>query len=417
MSTATTLDAVMAAAYADEELCLEDILGDKGALPTGSLAMDSILGCGGWPRGRTVELFGESMSGKSTAAIAAAVQAQARGERVVYLDFEQALDEPYMNALGLNTQDRDLFRPYPAASLEQGALLARKVVRSGEVGLVIFDSVAAMTPRKSVEEDSDSRTIAMERARLLGGLCAALNPLLARTGTTAIFVNHVQEVINTGPARPGMPKRYTSPGGSALKFYSSVRCQFKVIQTLKHKRQDLLTGTRIEEPHAALVEVVVKKNKLAPPFRSATLYLEFGKGFVDSYVAMTALVGNGIVRKVSSFYYFPEDLYHPQMKSGDKGVQMQGLQSVLDLAEMDPVWRQRLLERARRLLAGAQEAPVVVEAVPEVGDLVEAEEREPEFPEEGGPAPAPVRPATRMAPPVTLASGQTIQFVGREGTQ
>jgi len=367
-----TLDEIIAAAYIEEGLTEQDILGDAGAVSSGNLALDHILGVGGFPRGRSIELSGLSQAGKTTIACQVAAEAQSNGETVVYVDFEQALDEPYLNALGVQTRDpsdptrfHPLFRPYPAASLEQGMEVAGDAVRSGEVGVIVFDSVAAMTPRKSVEEYSDSRMQAAERARVLGYALSSLNPNLARTGTTAIFINHIRDVIETGPTRPGMPKRTTTIGGSALKFYASVRAEFTTsfsgAKTFKRERFDVLTGEKVDEPYAVLVKVKVTKNKLAAPFQSAVLYLELGKGFSNPYSALDVLVGNKVVRKAGAYYYFPDSIYHPQMKSGDKGPSLQGLQSVLALAEMDATWGVSLADAARSVLAEhRKQAPQVV---------------------------------------------------------
>lgn len=341
-----TFDEIVEKAYEEAGLTEEDVLGDKGFIPSGNLALDFILGGQGFPRGRSVELYGLSQSGKTTTAAMIAVQAQRMGQRVFYLDFEQALDEPYLQALGVNTRDRKLFVPFPAGSLEHGAEVATQVARTGEVGLIVFDSVAAMTPRSSAEDDKDSRTLAMERARLLGNLLSKLNPILARTGTCAVFINHIRDVIETGPTRPGMPKRTTTPGGTALKFYSSVRVKFTVVKTLKADRVDPLTGEKISDAHSVLSRAEVTKNKLAAPYQSAELYLELGRGFNNTYSAMQVLVGNKIVKKSGAFYFFPDDLYHPNMSQGAKGPSMQGMQSVLDLAETFPNWSGALVARA-----------------------------------------------------------------------
>lgn len=341
-----TLDDILEKAYAEAGIDESDVLSVKGYIPSGNLALDYILGGQGFPLGRSVELFGLSQAGKTTAAAMAAAQAQRLGMRVLYLDFEQALDEPYLNALGVNTRDRRLFVPFPAGSLEHGAEVATQAARTGEVGLIVIDSVAAMTPRSSAEEDKDSRTLAMERARLLGNLLAKLNPILARTGTCAIFINHIRDVIETGPVRPGMPKRTTTPGGTALKFYSSVRVQFTVVKKWKAERVDPLTGEKITDAHAVTSKAEVTKNKLAPPYQSAELYLELGKGFSQPWSAMQVLVGNKVVKKAGAYFQFPQDLYHVNMTTGAKGPSLQGLQSVLDLAETFPEWGAQLVARA-----------------------------------------------------------------------
>lgn len=407
MSKCKSIDEVMAEAYAAEGLAVEDILGVPDVVSSGNLALDYCLGIGGFPRGRSVELAGLSQSGKTTCAAMAAAQAQRQGLPVVYLDFEQSLDEPYLQALGVDTEDRKLFIPYPPSSLEQGMEAAHKAASTGSVGLIIFDSVAAMTPRSAVEDYNDSRTMAMDRARVLGNTISALNPILARTKTAAIFINHVRDVIETGPVRPGMPKRTTTPGGTSLKFYATIRCEFKVVKTFKHDRWDALTGKTVSEPHAVFSQVKVTKNKCAPPFRTAELYLEFGKGFNNTHAAMTALVGNGVVSQSGSYYYFPDSLYHPQMKSGNnKGPSIQGLQSVLDLAEFDPEWSRTLVGAALSVLDSSRgmEQVVAAEAVDEIGAESTDEESAGEEPSVEEPVAAPPAPV--------LSSGMRVRFVG-----
>lgn len=339
------LDKIFANAFKDAGFSESDVWSDKGYISTGNLAFDYILGGQGLPCGRSAEFYGNSQSGKTTAACEAAVQAQKLGKLVVYFDYEQALDKPYLEAMGVNIHDRSLFRAFPPGSLEHGCDVAVQLARTGRVGLMIFDSVPAMVPRSSAEEDKDSRTLAMERARLLGNFLSKLNPILARTGTTAIFINHIRDVIETGPTRPGMPKRTTTPGGSALKFYTSIRVKFAVISNFKSEKIDPLTGEIIKVPHSVLTRVEVTKNKVAAPYQSASLYLELGTGFSQGYSAIQALLGNKVVKKNGAFFYFPEDLYHPSMTQSPKGASIQGLQNILDLAS-DPEWCDRLVRRA-----------------------------------------------------------------------
>lgn len=409
-----TLDDILEKAYAEAGLVEDDILGDKGFISSGNLALDFILGGQGFPRGRSVELYGLSQSGKTTTAAMVAAQAQKMGLRVLYLDFEQALDEPYLNSLGVNTRDRRLFVPFPAGSLEHGAEVATQVARTGEVGLIVFDSVAAMTPRSSVDEDKDSRTLAMERARLLGNLLSKLNPILARTGTCAIFINHIRDVIETSPVRPGMPKRTTTPGGTALKFYSSVRVKFSVVKTWKAEREDPLTGEKISDAHSVTSKAEVTKNKLAAPFQTAELYLVLGKGFNQTWSAVQVLVGNKVIKKSGAYFQFPQDLYHPNMTTGAKGPSMQGLQSVLDLAETFPEWGELLVSRAIAALPSEK----VTLALPDLESGGEAPPRldedivvSDEYPEVRAIAPVVDLPST---PPVTNG-GQTIRFAVPSG--
>lgn len=336
----------MRGAYEEEGLSYEDVISDKGFIPTGNLALDFVLG-GGIARGRIAELYGLSQSGKTTTAAQCAAQAMKMGLPVLYVDFEQALDKLYLRSLGVDVDNRELFLPYPAASLEQGMSVASQAIRTGKLGLAIFDSVAAMAPRKLVEEDGESRTTAMERARLLQNELSKMISFLSKTGTAAIFINHERDVIETGPTRPGMPKRTTTPGGSGLKFYSSQRVQFKIVKQFKGERKDPLTGEKINETHSVMSQALVTKNKVGKPMQAAQLYLVLGQGFSNAHAAMMVLEANKVVRKSGAFWYFPDDLYHPQMKSGDKGAQLQGLGAVLALADFDPEWAEKLANRAR----------------------------------------------------------------------
>lgn len=395
MATAT-LDDILAKAYEEEGLTAEDVISSKGFISTNNLALDFILG-GGIARGRISEFYGLSQAGKTTAAAQACAWAMAQGEHVLYVDFEQALDVEYLRALGVDVHN-PLFHPYPAASLEQGMSTASQAIRTGQISVAVFDSVAAMTPRKIVEEDSESRTTAMERARLLGNELSKLNPICARTGTAAIFINHERDVIETGPTRPGMPKRTTTPGGSALKYYASQRIQFRVEKQFKGERVDPLTGEKINETHSVISRATVTKNKLTKPMQFATLYLVLGKGFSDAHAAMQVLLASKVIKKSGAFFYFPEDLYHPQMASGAKGPQIQGLQAVLMLADMDPEWGAKLSARARQQLNMdvTQLAPTLVED-PE-GDGSPPEVPVEEDPDEVAVTDADVRPAPALAP-------------------
>lgn len=346
VAKAATLDDILNKAYESEGITREDITAHRGYISTGNLALDFVLG-GGIARGRIAELFGLSQSGKTTTAVQACAQAMANGETVLYVDFEQALDVEYMMALGVDVNS-PLFRPVPAANLEDGMQVASEAIRTGEVSLAVFDSVAAMTPKKIVEENTESRTTAMERARLLGNELGKLNPVCAQTGCAAVFINHERDVIETGPTRPGMPKRTTTPGGSGLKFYSSQRVQFKIIKQFKGERTNPLTGEKINETHSVMSQATVTKNKLTRPMQVAQLYLVLGEGFSDGHAAMMVLEANGIVKKGSAgVYTFPEDLYNPSMKSSDKGYTIQGLGNVLDLAAGMPEWGALLSKRAQ----------------------------------------------------------------------
>lgn len=374
MAGSSSLAEIMQKAYEDEGLTWEQVIADQGFISTGNVALDYVLG-GGVARGRITEFSGLSQTGKTSTACQVAAQCQKMGEPVLYVDFEQALDKPYLRALGVDTEDKELFLPLPASSLEHGMSVASQAIRTGQVGCAIFDSVAAMTPKKIIEEDGESRTTAMERARLLKNELGKLNSYLARTGTAAIFINHEMDVIETSPVRPGMPKRVTTPGGTGLKFYSSQRVRFQITKTVRGERVSLLSGEKISEGHSVMVRATVTKNKLAPPNQFADLYLVLGKGFSDAHASLGVLVAAGIVKKATAgIYHFPEDLYHPQMKSTDKGGSLQGLGNILDFADFDPDWAAQIRARAWGVLA------------PTAADPTASRVRS-EDPEEGGTAP------------------------------
>lgn len=380
MAKATSLAELMASAYEAEGLTYEDVISHKGYISTGNIALDWILG-GGLPRGRTTELYGPSQSGKTTTAVMAAAECQKLGLPVLYLDYEQALDTTYLNALGVDTEDRKLFLPYPASSLEAGSDLATKAINTGKIGLVIFDSVAAMTPAKIIDEDGESRTTGMERARLLTNLLNKMNPSLARTGTAAVFINHERTEVNTGGGRPGMPPTKTTVGGTALKYYASTRVRFVVTKKFKATAVNPLTGQREEIVHSVTSLAEVTKNKTGSPFGKADLYLVLGEGFSNPHAAISVLVGAGVVKKkgTTGIYTFPEDLYNASMKSSEDGPKINGLNNILDLAAGMPEWGEKLVARAREVLEPhgslASEATLVDdldgEGSPDVGGTTE----------------------------------------------
>jgi recombination protein RecA len=351
MAKDVTLEGLMHEAYDKAGLTFEDVISHKGYISTGNLALDWILG-GGIPRGRTTELYGPSQSGKTTAAVMAAASCQRAGMPVLYLDYEQALDTDYLRALGVDVDDRKLFLPFGPESLEEGADLATKAINTGNLGLVIVDSVAAMTPAKIIDDDGESRTTGMERARLLTNMLNKMNPSLARTGTAAVFINHERVEVNTG-SRPGhLPPSKTTVGGTALKYYASTRVRFGVWKKFKATAVDPLTGNKEDITHSVLSKAEVTKNKTGSPFGTADLYLVLGQGFSNPHAAMNVLVGAGKVKKPNAqSYVFPPELYNPSMKPEGEGGRVAGLSNILDLAEGDLEWGSKLVKSAQEVLA------------------------------------------------------------------
>lgn len=327
-------------------------------LSTGSLGINYVAGSG-VPLGRSVELYGPPSSGKTTCALQTAARLQqqiisdARDEYVLYLDYEHALDPDYCAALGLDVNHPSFLLAQPH-SMEQGAEAALKIIESGKVRLSIWDSVAAMAPIARLQGEFDQRTAAMNKARLMSGLMLQLTPLLHKHNSTAVFINHLMEAVEmTG--RPGMAPKATTPGGKALKFYASVRLEFRQIGNTKAKTADVLTGEDANQTIATIVKVKCVKNKVASPFREAEVRITFGRGFDNTWSALQLLLAHKQIRKDGAWYRFDPSLEHPAMTlpaTAGKNARpsIQGESAVLRFAQEHPDWRDQLIDRAGELI-------------------------------------------------------------------
>lgn len=339
---------------------LGDVAKPVEAISTGNLAIDHILGVGGFPKGRCIELYGPPSCGKTTLALQSAAEFQSRakagevgyaGRVVLYMDHENAMDPVYARALGLDTEDETTFLFAQPSSLEDSANISRELVATGQVGLVIFDSVAAMTPQAALEAETGKASVAIQ-ARLMSDFLKAFIEELYATDTTAIFLNHIAEVIDMG-GRPGV-KRYTTPGGRALKFYASLRMEFQQIKNVTREIHDDLTNEKVKQVEATDVRVKVVKNKTAPPFKQAVVRVRYGKGFDQGYSALRVLAGYKAIREATGGYYVFDKV--PSLWDGmsvnPKGQHViRGLHNVLDKADKDAVWNKELVRLAQEMLA------------------------------------------------------------------
>jgi len=340
---------------------------------TGNVILDSLIGVGGIPRGRICELYGPPSSGKTTTALQAAVSAQDQGHRIVYADFENDLDEDYCTALGLDTSREAGFIHVEPPSLEKGANLMRALFRADDPpALFIVDSVAAMTTDAEAEKDTGDRSGVAERARLMAQFLRQSRGIIKQANVALVFINHVQEKIDMSPmgqqmARRGI-KQYTTPGGEALKFYSSLRMQYKQTTTRKAEVMSEITNASEKQAVATQVKVKTIKNKLAPPNREAEVTVRYGLGFSQSQAVLDVLKSYGVVKvKTGGWHIFPPSLVPTVGEDGqmmvrgkmedDGSFKVQGEDTAFEALITDREWTERCTEYATQIMAEAKETP------------------------------------------------------------
>ncbi|WP_018659394.1 recombinase RecA [Allofustis seminis] len=255
---------------------------------SGSLAIDVALGVGGYPRGRVIEIYGPESSGKTTVALHAIASAQKEGGTAAFIDAEHALDPAYAEKLGVNIDELLLSQPDTG---EQGLAIADALVSSGAVDIVVIDSVAALVPRMEIEGEMGDTHVALQ-ARLMSQALRKLSGTINKTKTIAIFINQIREKVGIMFGNPE-----TTPGGRALKFYSTIRVEVRRADSVKAGSEIVGNRTRVK----------IVKNKVAPPFKEAIVDIIYGEGISQIGEVIDMGAEKDIITKAGAWYSYEEE--------------------------------------------------------------------------------------------------------------
>jgi recombination protein RecA len=259
---------------------------DVEVIPTGNILIDRALGVGGFPRGRIVEIYGPESSGKTTLTLTVIAQAQKRGGLAAFIDVEHALDPKYAQRLGVNLGDLLVSQP---SSGEEALRICETLVRSNALDVIVLDSVAALVTKQELEGEIGDSTVGTQ-ARLMSAALRKLTALISKARTCCIFTNQIREKIGVMFGNPE-----TTPGGKALKFYSSVRCDIRRIGAIK-QADGAVTGNR--------TRVKVVKNKVAPPFTEAEFDIMYNEGISNVGSLIDVALEKGVLEKRGSWLSF-----------------------------------------------------------------------------------------------------------------
>ncbi|MGO4960893.1 recombinase RecA [Jeotgalibaca porci] len=268
-------------------------MGDKieteiSTVPSGSVSLDIALGVGGYPRGRIIEIYGPESSGKTTVALHAIAEAQKKGGVAAFIDAEHALDPKYARAIGVNVDELLLSQPDTG---EQGLEIADALISSGAIDILVIDSVAALVPRAEIEGEMGDSHMGLQ-ARLMSQALRKLSGSINKTKTIAIFINQIREKIGIMFGNPE-----TTPGGRALKFYSTVRLEVRRAEQIKSGTDVIGNRTKIK----------IVKNKVAPPFKVAEVDIMYGEGISSVGEIVDIASEHDIINKSGSWYAYQDE--------------------------------------------------------------------------------------------------------------